>query len=42
MKNKTKNYTVTKNAKELSSALGLESEADIALVEYKAQLSKWR
>lgn len=40
MKNKTKNYTVAKNAKELSEALGLESEADIALVEYKAQLSQ--
>lgn len=32
MKNKTKNYTVAKNAKELSEALGLESEADTALV----------
>lgn len=40
MKNKTKNYTVAKNAKELSEALGLESEADTALVEYKAQLSQ--
>lgn len=44
MKNKTKNYTVNytvaKNAKELSEALGLESEANIVLVEYKAQLSQ--
>ena len=40
MKNKTNNYTVAKNAKELSEALGLESEADAALVEYKAQLSQ--
>ena len=40
MKNKTNNYTVAKNAKELSEALGLESEADTALVEYKAQLSQ--
>jgi transcriptional regulator with XRE-family HTH domain len=40
MKNKAKNYTIAKNAKELSSALGLESEVDIALFEYKAQLSQ--
>lgn len=41
MKNsKNKNYTVTKNVKELSSALGIEHECDIALVEYKAQLSQ--
>lgn len=39
MKNKTKNYTVAKNARELASALGLDSSADVALMEYKAELS---
>ena len=40
MKNIKKNYTVTKNIKELSKALGLEHECDIALIEYKAVLSQ--
>lgn len=41
MKNrKNKNFTVTKNVKELSEALGIEHECDIALVEYKAELSQ--
>lgn len=41
MKNsKTKNYIVTKNVKELAEALGLEHECDIALIEYKAELSQ--
>ncbi|MBC7428053.1 MAG: XRE family transcriptional regulator [Bacteriovorax sp.] len=40
MKNeKNKNYKVAKTTKELASALGLESVSDIALIEYKAQLS---
>ena len=38
--NKTKNYTVTKNVKELSNALGLELACDVALIEYKAELSQ--
>ncbi|MFA6236620.1 MAG: XRE family transcriptional regulator [Bacteriovorax sp.] len=38
--NKTKNYIVAKNVKELSNALGLELASDIALIEYKAELSQ--
>lgn len=32
-------YTVTRNSKELASALQINSEADVALMEYKAKLS---
>lgn len=38
--NKVKNYTVAKNSNELFEALGIDSPADIALIEYKAQLSQ--
>jgi predicted XRE-type DNA-binding protein len=35
-----KNYSVANNAEELAEALGIESSADRALMEYKAQLSE--
>jgi predicted XRE-type DNA-binding protein len=34
-----KNYVVARNSKEIAAALGIESPADQALMEYKAQLS---
>ncbi|MCC6277565.1 MAG: XRE family transcriptional regulator [Oligoflexia bacterium] len=40
MKTKSKkNYVTAKNPTELAKALGIDSPADIALMEYKAQLS---
>lgn len=39
MKSNKKNYTVTKNAKELGEALGL-NECDTALMAHKAKLSQ--
>jgi hypothetical protein len=39
-KNKVKkNNTIVSSTKELAAALGIDSEGDIALMEYKAQLS---
>jgi predicted XRE-type DNA-binding protein len=38
-KNKKTKIIVTKNIQELASALGIDHECDIALMEYKAQLS---
>ncbi len=40
MKNRKKNYTVAKNVKEISQALGIENASDIALIAYKAELSR--
>lgn len=41
MKNrKTKKYTTARNSEEISKALGIDSVAERALIEYKAQLSQ--
>jgi predicted XRE-type DNA-binding protein len=37
---KTKKYVTARNSSEISKALGIDSAAEQALVEYKAQLSK--
>lgn len=37
---KEKKYVTARNSSEISNALGIDSEAEQALVEYKAQLSK--
>lgn len=39
MKKNSKNYVIAKNSKEISQALGITTDADQALVEYKALLS---
>lgn len=38
-KKSKKNYVVAKTYVEIAAAIGLDSAADVALVEYKAQLS---
>ncbi len=39
VKKNKKNYVVAKTSSEIGRALGLDSTADLALMEYKAQLS---
>jgi predicted XRE-type DNA-binding protein len=39
MKSKNRSYVTARNSEEIAVALGVESKADIALVEYKAKLS---
>lgn len=41
MKNNKKNYVTAKNSEEIVTALGIESTADKALMEYKALLSEF-
>lgn len=37
---KLKNYVTARNSRDISKALGIDSKAEQALVEFKAQLSK--
>ena len=39
MNRKKKNYVVAKNPRAIAAALGFNSESDLALIEYKVQLS---